>query len=150
MRDGEAFTLPLRLFHVRMFLPRLILCSRCPWMIDFCALFFPVTLSPCSLAPCIVYTVQISIPARSFSALLFRARILLARFFPAHMIPALLLHFFLSHHDTTFPSYHKVLTYVEYRAVPGVFQNIDPPTPSPPSEGQYFGRRQTLDWPLSV
>jgi hypothetical protein len=23
---------------------------------------------------------------------------------------------------------HKVLTYVEYRAVPGVFQNIDPPT----------------------
>jgi hypothetical protein len=30
--------------------------------------------------------------------------------------------------------YHKVLTYVEYRAVSGVFQNIDPPTPSPPSE----------------
>ncbi len=29
---------------------------------------------------------------------------------------------------------HKVLTYVEYRAVPGVFQNIDPPPPSPPSE----------------
>jgi hypothetical protein len=24
---------------------------------------------------------------------------------------------------------HKVLTYVEYRAVSGVFQNIDPPTP---------------------
>ncbi len=58
----------------------------------------------------------------------------------------------------------KVLTYVEYRAVSGVFQNIDPPPPSPPSEcvlpphqrrwgvhtrravrgvgGQYFGRRQ--------
>ncbi len=29
---------------------------------------------------------------------------------------------------------HKVLTYVEYRAVSGVFQNIDPPYPSPPSE----------------
>ncbi len=28
---------------------------------------------------------------------------------------------------------HKVLKYVEYRAVSGVFQNIDPPT-SPPSE----------------
>ena len=58
---------------------------------------------------------------------------------------------------------HKVLTNVEYRAVPGVFQNIDPPPPSPPSEcvlpphqrrgvhtrravrgvgGQYFGRRE--------
>jgi hypothetical protein len=29
---------------------------------------------------------------------------------------------------------HKVLTYVEYRAVSGVFQNIDSPPPSPPSE----------------
>ncbi len=29
---------------------------------------------------------------------------------------------------------HKVLTYVEYRAVPGVFQNIGPPPTSPPSE----------------
>jgi hypothetical protein len=29
---------------------------------------------------------------------------------------------------------HKVLTYVEYRAVSGVFQNIDPPPPSPHSE----------------
>ncbi len=29
---------------------------------------------------------------------------------------------------------HKVLTYVEYRAVSGVFQNIDTPPPSPPSE----------------
>ncbi len=29
---------------------------------------------------------------------------------------------------------HKVLTYVEYKAVPGVFQNIDPPPPSPPGE----------------
>ncbi len=66
---------------------------------------------------------------------------------------------------------HKVLTYVEYRNVSGVFQNIDPSPPSPPSEcvlpphqrrgiqtrravrgvgGQYFGRRQTLDWPLTV
>jgi hypothetical protein len=29
---------------------------------------------------------------------------------------------------------HKVLTHVEYRAVSGVFQNIDPPPLSPPSE----------------
>ncbi len=29
---------------------------------------------------------------------------------------------------------HKVLTYVEYRAVSGVLQNIYPPPPSPPSE----------------
>jgi hypothetical protein len=31
---------------------------------------------------------------------------------------------------------HKLLTYVEYRALSGVFQNIDPsgPTPFPPSE----------------
>ncbi len=70
---------------------------------------------------------------------------------------------------------HQVLTYTEYRAVSGVFQtppppnpNYCPPTPSPTSEcvlsphqrrgvhtrravrggGQYFGRRQTLDWPL--
>ncbi len=28
---------------------------------------------------------------------------------------------------------HKVHTYVEYRAVSGVFHNIDPPPPSPPS-----------------
>ncbi len=33
--------------------------------------------------------------------------------------------------------WHKVLTYEEYRAVSGVFQNIEniePPPPSPPSE----------------
>jgi hypothetical protein len=29
--------------------------------------------------------------------------------------------------------YHKVLTYVEYRAVSGVFQNIDPPPPLHPA-----------------
>ncbi len=64
---------------------------------------------------------------------------------------------------------HKVLTHVEYRAVSGVFQNIDPPPPlrecvlplhqrrgatlslgGERVEGQYFGRRQTLDWPLTV
>ncbi len=62
---------------------------------------------------------------------------------------------------------HKVLTYVEYRAVPGVFQNIDtPPSLHPASVssprtkgggytgegmgGQYFGRRQTLGLPLTV
>jgi hypothetical protein len=58
---------------------------------------------------------------------------------------------------------HKVLTYVEYRAVSGVFQNIDPHPPLHPASvypphqrrgithspavrgmgGQYFGRRQT-------
>ncbi len=63
---------------------------------------------------------------------------------------------------------HKVLTYVEYRAVPGVFQNIEPPTPLSPQRmcpyprakggggggwgggGQYFGRRQPYYWPLTV
>ncbi len=68
---------------------------------------------------------------------------------------------------------HKVLKYVEYRAVSGVFQNIDPHPPlpwrvcTPPAPkvggtqytlhtrragggGQYFGRRQTSDWPLTV
>jgi hypothetical protein len=66
---------------------------------------------------------------------------------------------------------HKVLTHVEYIAVSGVFQNIDPPPPLPLASassprtkgggvhtrravrgvgGQYFGRRQTLDWPLTV
>jgi hypothetical protein len=67
---------------------------------------------------------------------------------------------------------HKVLTYVEYRAVSGIIQNIDPlplstqqvcppsapkgggggDTHSPGGEGvggQYFGRRQKLDWPLT-
>jgi hypothetical protein len=37
-------------------------------------------------------------------------------------------------HPYSFRSYrlgHKVLTYVEYRAVSDVFQNIDPPPPSP-------------------
>ncbi len=29
---------------------------------------------------------------------------------------------------------HKILTYLEYRAVSGVFRTIDPPSPSPPSE----------------
>jgi hypothetical protein len=67
--------------------------------------------------------------------------------------------------------HHKVLTYIEYRAVSGVFRTIlltpplstqlvcPPPAPkaggthSPGGEGvggQYFGRRQTLDWPLTV
>ncbi len=32
------------------------------------------------------------------------------------------------------PHSHKVLTYIDYRAVSDVFQTIDPPTPSPPSE----------------
>jgi hypothetical protein len=29
---------------------------------------------------------------------------------------------------------HKLLTYIEYRAVSGVLRTIEPPTPSPPSE----------------
>ncbi len=60
---------------------------------------------------------------------------------------------------------NKVLTYIEYRAVSGVFRTIDPSPPSecvllPPHQrpggahspggegvgGQYFGRCQTLDW----
>ncbi len=45
-----------------------------------------------------------------------------------------------NHHEPSCVRYswesrdHKVLTYVEYRAVSGVFQNIDPPPPSPPRE----------------
>ncbi len=68
---------------------------------------------------------------------------------------------------------HKVLAYIEYRAVSGVFRTIYPPPPLPlcsecvlPAHqtrgvgthspegwgggGQYFGRRQALDWPLTV
>ena len=68
--------------------------------------------------------------------------------------------------------WHKALTYIEYRAVSGVFRTIDLPTPLHPASvsslapkagaggthspggegvgGQYFGRRQTLNWPLTV
>jgi hypothetical protein len=64
---------------------------------------------------------------------------------------------------------HKVLIYIEYRAVSGVFRTINPPPPFHPASvssprtkggthslggegvgGQYFGRRQTLDKPLRV
>ncbi len=65
---------------------------------------------------------------------------------------------------------YKVLTYIAYRAVSGVFRTIDPTPPLHPASvssqrtkgggthlpggegvgGQYFGRRQTLDWPLTV
>ncbi len=62
---------------------------------------------------------------------------------------------------------HKVLTYIEYKAVYGVFLTIDPTAPLHPASvsshrtkgdspggegagGQYFGRRHTLDWPLPV
>jgi hypothetical protein len=51
--------------------------------------------------------------------------------------------------DSSMTIFHKVLTYIEYRAVSDVFQNSDPSPSSPPSEcgrlgggGQYFGRRQ--------
>ncbi len=38
-------------------------------------------------------------------------------------------------------SRHKVLTYIEYRAVSGVFRNIDPPPPHRPASvyGPVFG-----------
>ncbi len=68
---------------------------------------------------------------------------------------------------------HKVFTrtYIEYRAVSGFFRTIDPPPPLHPASvsssspalkggggvhtrravrGQYFGRRQILDWTLTV
>ena len=65
---------------------------------------------------------------------------------------------------------HNLITYIEYRAVSGVFRTIDPTPPLHPASvssqrtkgggthvpggegvgGQYFGRRQTLDWPLTV
>jgi hypothetical protein len=64
------------------------------------------------------------------------------------------------------PRSQSTYKYIEYRAVSGVFRTIDPPPPlhlasvssSPPPPpkpgggggGQYFGRRQTLDWPLTV
>jgi hypothetical protein len=45
---------------------------------------------------------------------------------------------------------HKVLTHVEYRAVSGFFQNIDPPPPIPPSEcvrgGGVHTRRAVRGW----
>ncbi len=68
------------------------------------------------------------------------------------------------------PPVYKVLTYIEYRAVSGVFRTIDPPSPlhpasvsSPLTKGGggdtlagrvngwgVNGRRQTLAWPLTV
>jgi hypothetical protein len=65
----------------------------------------------------------------------------------------------------------KYLHIIEYRTVSSVFQTIDPPPPLHPASvssprtkggrvhtrwavrgwgGQYFGRRKTLDWPLTV
>ncbi len=68
--------------------------------------------------------------------------------------------------------HHKILTctYIQYRAASGVFRTMDPPPPLPLASvssprtkaggytlagrwevvGQYFGRRQTMDWPLTV
>jgi hypothetical protein len=40
---------------------------------------------------------------------------------------------------------HKVLTYVEYRAVSGVFQNIYPPGPLPPLPGGEGGGVNILE-----
>jgi hypothetical protein len=49
---------------------------------------------------------------------------------------------------------HKVLTYIEYRAVSGVFRTIGVWGGHTRWVewwgGQYFGRRQTLHWPLTV
>jgi hypothetical protein len=36
-------------------------------------------------------------------------------------------------YEITLDLNHKVLTYVEYRAVSGVFQNVDPPPPFHPA-----------------
>jgi hypothetical protein len=36
------------------------------------------------------------------------------------------------YNKATIAVHHKVLTYIEYRAVSGVFRTIDPPSPSPP------------------
>ncbi len=71
---------------------------------------------------------------------------------------------------STNTGHHKVLTYIEYRAVSGVFRTIDPPPPLHPASGsslrtkgggthspggegvggQYFGTRQTMERPLTV
>jgi hypothetical protein len=74
----------------------------------------------------------------------------------------LLAHAQLNIYTKTESQLYKVLPYVEYRAVSGVFQNIDPhplstqrvcppPSHSPGGEGVgvNFGRRQTLDWSLT-
>ncbi len=50
---------------------------------------------------------------------------------------------------------HKVLTYIEYRAVSGVFRTIDPPPPIHPASVSFPRHtrravREGLDWPLTV
>jgi hypothetical protein len=52
---------------------------------------------------------------------------------------------------------HKVLTYVEYRAVSGVFQNIDPfstqrvcPPPTPMAGGGVHTRRPVMGWGVNI
>ncbi len=45
---------------------------------------------------------------------------------------------------SVFNQMHKVLTYVEYRAVSDVFQNIDPPSPPSVSSPRTKGRGYTL------
>jgi hypothetical protein len=54
---------------------------------------------------------------------------------------------------------YKVLTYEEYRAVSGVFQNIDPPTPLHPANmslprtkggGVHHTRREVREWEVNI
>jgi hypothetical protein len=84
-------------------------------------------------------------------------------------LPMLLYRNYFCQCNVVYSVLRKILTYIEYRAVSGVFRSIDPFPPSecvllPPHQrlgdthspggegvgGQYFGRRQTLDWPLTV
>ncbi len=47
------------------------------------------------------------------------------------------------------PSPNKLLTYVEYRAVSGVFQNIDPPPPLHPAS-EVHTRRVVRGWGVNI
>ena len=60
---------------------------------------------------------------------------------------------------TNLSSRNKVLTYVEYRAVSGVFQNIDPPPPQStqrvcpppePKDGGAHTRRAVRGWGVNI
>jgi hypothetical protein len=161
----KAFTLPLRLFHVRMFLPRLILCSRCPWMIDFGALFFPVTLSPCTLAPC-MYSVHCTdihpcslILCTAFSCLYTPCTILPCTYDSCYIVTAF---FSKPPRRSRLITKYLLMYIVQYRAVSGVFQNKDPPPPlhpasvsSPPPPPKAGGtllhsRRAVSGWGVNI
>jgi hypothetical protein len=96
----------------------------------------------------------------------------MSRFY-ALQVPILALVHFIDLNDSRGEDGLMHKAYLEYRTVSGVFRTIDPPPPlplasvsSPPPTkggggcthspgvegvgGQYFGRRQTLDWPLTI